>query len=168
MTTNAELQNWGEPPLRPDEESLVELLATLVERQRRGEPVEVERLLQDRPELVPAGREMVEVVSWLQAFAASVLEHSSFQGPPLVAAATETEFPDPFPGEYRICALLGEGASGKVWLADDFGLGIPVALKALCPKGPPERTAAAVAALRQEARILATIRHPNIVGVYTL
>src|SRR5262249_4130800 len=76
--------------------------------------------------------------------------------------------PDPFPGEYTLRAFLGEGSFGKVWLADDLNLGIPVALKTLRFAGPSEAGAQALAALCNEARTLAGITHPNIIPVYAL
>src|SRR5262245_56300902 len=115
MMINADLAHWGEPPADPAEESLVALLATIVERRQRGEPVDVERLLHDHPDLIPAGKEMAEVVTWLQEFAASVLEHSGFLAPrPAGGGVTppstgEAVFPDPFPGEFLVRGLLGEG-----------------------------------------------------------
>lgn len=74
--------------------------------------------------------------------------------------------PDPFPGEFRFLRLLGEGAFGSVWLADDLNLGIQVAIKTLhardgMPLSPPARDY-----LRREARLLAQVRHPNVVHVY--
>jgi len=34
-----------------------------------------------------------------------------------------TTFPDPFPNEYRVTGVLGEGAFGKVWLAEQLNVG---------------------------------------------
>jgi len=68
--------------------------------------------------------------------------------------------PDPFPGEYRLRQLLGEGAHGAVWLADDLKLACPVAMKTV--RGRPS----ALAALERDARFLARIRHPNVVRVH--
>jgi serine/threonine protein kinase len=65
-------------------------------------------------------------------------------------------------------ALAGKGAFSWVWLADDLGLGIPVALKSLPLSKSPEARATALAALRSEARLLAALNHPNIVRVHAL
>lgn len=73
--------------------------------------------------------------------------------------------PQPFPGEYEFRALLGEGSFGQVWLAEDVKLGIPVALKTVRLQAEAERQARALAALENEARILARVRHPNVVQV---
>ena len=84
------------------------------------------------------------------------------QGTPPEPAA----LPDPFPGEFPIRRLLGKGAFGKVWLADELKLGRQVALKTL--KLPAASTLGphVLAALRKEAHHLAQLDHPNIVRVH--
>jgi len=64
---------------------------------------------------------------------------------------------------FRVLRLLGEGASGHVYLAQDLSLGRHVALKLLRPEllGPPgaER-------MLEEARTTARFSHPHIVTVH--
>jgi eukaryotic-like serine/threonine-protein kinase len=62
--------------------------------------------------------------------------------------------------------LLGEGSFGQVWLADDLHLGRRVALKVIRPGGDPAAAARRLGHLRDEARLLAAVRHPNVVAVY--
>jgi serine/threonine-protein kinase len=67
-------------------------------------------------------------------------------------------------GAYRIVAPLGAGGMGKVWRATDERLGRDVALK-LLPEAlaeDPER----VARFGREAKLLASLNHPNIAHVY--
>ncbi len=59
---------------------------------------------------------------------------------------------------YEILGLLGTGASGEVWLADEPEPGRAVALKILRRGG-----VASAEVLRREIRILAQIVHPNLV-----
>src|SRR5262249_15100842 len=66
----------------------------------------------------------------------------------------------------RFRALLGEGTFGRVWLADDVGLGIPVALKTVRLRGGVEQRSRALAALQREAKLMGPLKHPNIVQVY--
>src|SRR5919204_5057426 len=65
---------------------------------------------------------------------------------------------------YRIVAPLGRGGMGVVYLAEEVGLGRPVALKLLPP------ALAGDAAFRRrflrEMRVAAAIDHPNIVPIY--
>jgi tRNA A-37 threonylcarbamoyl transferase component Bud32 len=77
----------------------------------------------------------------------------------------ESVSPPAVPG-YHVTHRLGEGGYGTVWKADDLHLGRAVALKAL--RVPPDVPGGAgqLVALRQEARQLAAVDHPNVVRVY--
>ncbi len=67
-------------------------------------------------------------------------------------------------GVYEIVSRLGEGGMGEVYRARDTRLHREVAIKVL-PEllvGDPERTAR----FRREARVAASLNHPNIAAVY--
>src|SRR3972149_230868 len=67
---------------------------------------------------------------------------------------------------YQISAHLGSGGFGDVYQATDTKLGRSVAIKLL-----PEafaRDAERVARFRREARVLASLNHPNIAAIYGL
>ncbi len=70
-----------------------------------------------------------------------------------------------FCGRYRVVRRLGSGATATVFLAEDERLGRPVAVKRL---HGAEVTDATAERLRREARIMAGLRHPNLVGVYDM
>lgn len=67
-------------------------------------------------------------------------------------------------GRYRIERLLGEGAMGSVYLAQDTQLNRAVALKV--PKTTAMSTSTLVERFYREARTAATLRHPGICPVY--
>jgi hypothetical protein len=65
---------------------------------------------------------------------------------------------------FRITAKLGEGGMGEVWQAEDTKLGREVAIKI-----PPEAFVAdpeRLARFEREARMLATLDHANIAGIF--
>src|SRR3990172_5482666 len=67
---------------------------------------------------------------------------------------------------YQITAHLGSGGFGDVYQATDSKLGRSVAIKLL-----PEafaRDAERVARFQREARVLASLNHPNIAAIYGL
>jgi len=67
-------------------------------------------------------------------------------------------------GRFAIEGELGRGAQGAVYLASDTRLGRKVALKTLQVGDDPDH--ALVAGLLDEARIVSTLAHPNIVTLY--
>ena len=69
-------------------------------------------------------------------------------------------------GPYTVSRELGRGGMGVVYLAQDTRLGRQVAIKAL-----PEHLAAdpdRLARFQREARVLASLNHPNIAGIHGL
>ena len=66
-------------------------------------------------------------------------------------------------GSYRVTALLGAGAMGKVYRAEDVERGTPVALKVLHPFLSANKEAGA--RFRREAFVGVRLLHPNCVAV---
>lgn len=67
---------------------------------------------------------------------------------------------------YELCGLLGRGGLGEVLLATDTQLDRKVAIKRLYQN--PEATAETAAAAIREARVLASLLHPNVVAVFDI
>ncbi len=67
-------------------------------------------------------------------------------------------------GPYEILGQLGAGGMGEVWRARDAALDREIAIKILPASvaGQPER----LARFDREARVLASLNHPNIAGIY--
>ena len=67
-------------------------------------------------------------------------------------------------GPYEIIAPLGAGGMGEVYRARDTRLGRDVAIKSLPPAfaQDPER----LARFEREAKLLASLSHPNIAGIF--
>src|SRR5271169_2978129 len=69
-------------------------------------------------------------------------------------------------GSYEVVAPLGSGGMGEVYRAHDSKLGRDVALKVL-----PEafaRDTQRMARFEREAKVLASLNHPNIAAIYGL
>ena len=67
-----------------------------------------------------------------------------------------------FADRYRVIRRLGAGGMATVWLAEDERLGREVAVKRLKTDAPGD----SLARFRREARLGATLNHPNFVSVY--
>jgi formylglycine-generating enzyme required for sulfatase activity/predicted Ser/Thr protein kinase len=79
------------------------------------------------------------------------------------AAAVSDSVPETF-GRYRLIKLLGEGAMGSVYLAEDTQLRRQMALKV--PKFSGDAGALSLERFYREARAAAALRHPNICPVF--
>src|SRR2546425_4353617 len=71
-----------------------------------------------------------------------------------------------FAARYRIVSLLGRGATGEVYRADDLKLGQRVALKLLSASGGPHH--GSVVRFIAEVRLARDIAHPNVCRVYDI
>ena len=69
-------------------------------------------------------------------------------------------------GPYQVIETLGQGGMGVVYLAHDTRLARKAALKAILPG--EEHDAMPLERLRREARVLASLSHPNLATVYGL
>ena len=69
-------------------------------------------------------------------------------------------------GPYDVTALIAQGGMGEVYRARDMKLGRDVALKVLPDvfADDPER----LGRFQREARVLASLNHPNIASIYGL
>jgi serine/threonine protein kinase len=71
-----------------------------------------------------------------------------------------------FGDRYRIVEMLGRGATGEVYRADDLRLGQPVALKFLPPHLAENEGARA--RIRNEVRVARQVSHSNVCRVYDI
>ena len=69
-------------------------------------------------------------------------------------------------GAYEVTALIGQGGMGEVYRARDTKLRLDAALKVLPDvfADDPER----LARFQREAKVLASLNHPNIASIYGL
>jgi serine/threonine protein kinase len=167
-----------EPPAGAEEALLAEFLDEALARLNQGEAFSARQLLAGHPHLVERGERLLAEAHALLRTAAGVRRQElilesevlslSAEGRPAaaVAAGTVGELPDPFPGEFRVVRQLGKGAFGTVWLAEDLHLGRPVALKTILPAGANRPAGLGLERLREEARLLAAVRHRNVVAVH--
>src|SRR5262245_16469549 len=82
---------------------------------------------------------------------------------PLTAGASSGFVPPAAVEEYRILRPLGHGSMGQVYLGHDTRLDRPVAIKFIAT---PQPDGAVRDRFFVEARAIARLSHPNVVGIY--
>jgi serine/threonine protein kinase/predicted Zn-dependent protease len=135
----------GSDPNRTLDSHLAELFGLCVDRHNAGEPLDLEALRREHPD---CAEELIERLRVFQA---------------LDSKACDGAVADVF-GGYRIVRELGRGGMGVVYEAVETAMERRVALKVL-PAGlrVDQRS---VVRFRREARVIAKLRHPNIVAIY--
>jgi eukaryotic-like serine/threonine-protein kinase len=83
--------------------------------------------------------------------------NAAFRAPP------PSDAPRLIAERYRLERLLGEGGMGSVWMARNVMLDLPVALKIVRPEARGQDTCER---LLMEARVEASLAHPNVVRVF--
>jgi eukaryotic-like serine/threonine-protein kinase len=142
------------------QELLLELLDRYQEAEEGGQPLEVERLCADCPDLLAGLRRLIELHRELKGLA-------DCDEPVTLAAggAAPESAPDlpSIPG-YELLRELGRGGMGVVFEARHLGLNRLVALKVVLAS----RLAGteALARFRSEAQTVACLQHANVVQVF--
>ncbi len=98
-----------------------------------------------------------------------LVDSGALRGPIWEDVARELESLDELsPGDevglYEIRDLVGKGGMGAVYRARDLTLGRDVAIKALTRGFPPD--ASTLRRFEREAKLLASLNHPNIAAIY--
>jgi serine/threonine protein kinase len=69
-------------------------------------------------------------------------------------------------GRYQLLRLIGQGAMGKVYLAQDTRINRQVAIKVINPYHGDEATNDAARLFQREAQTIAKLNHPHILPLF--
>lgn len=139
------------PADNQEDELLVKLVEEALGRIDKGETLNTAEICRDRPELIVALDEVLEMSGALPSLQADAAHVDRLAGELLC-------------DRYRLQDCIGRGAMGMVYFAQDLELNRAVAVKIL-----DERLfydPSAKQRFTREARALATVQHPNVVSVY--
>jgi serine/threonine protein kinase/dienelactone hydrolase len=141
-----------------------EAVRRFVDAQLRGQEPDLDALVSEHPELEAQIRERIRRLQRINGLFDSLahateeeLESAGRLDGPVLAPGMRI-------GEFRIERELGRGGAGVVYLAHDTKLDRPVAIKSVPADvlGSPR----ARSRLMREARLLASLNHPNIAVIY--
>ena len=139
-----------------DQDRIAELLLQWEEAWENGRDLSIDDLCHDCPELVDVLGQLIKALkatSW-------VVSHESTDSVPNSEVCSD-HVPSMIQERYRIDAFVGQGGYGQVYKAYDEKLGRTVAVKV-----PRSSHLNVNEGLQEEARRLAQLRHPGIVGVH--
>jgi serine/threonine protein kinase len=147
-----------------DDDRLLELVVCCEELREAGQPVDVEEVCRDCPELVPALRERLRALGALDAaldIDTTLLSAEALAGD----SAPRRDARPTLPG-YEILRELGRGGMGVVYQARQVALGRMVALKVLL--GGRHASETTRARFQAEVESIARLQHPNLIQVFEI
>ena len=166
---------------QPREEQLNELIAEYLRRVDGGEELDPDQFIAPYPGLAESFAQYLDdaaFVDGLRQSRAAGGEGASAGRDTAGSPAAEETIPPSYAaggrktpearqfGRYRLVRLLGQGAMGAVYLAEDPELRRHVALK--IPKFLEDEDAGSRERFYREARAAATLNHPNICQVHDI
>lgn len=136
-----------------DEELLADLVDVFLQRVRAGERLSVEGFVEEHPECREGLLELLPALLDMEGLSRSTMQ----------AASVEVCFPEQL-GDYRLLERIGSGGMGTVFRALQVSLNREVAVKVLSPSWNAESRH--LLAFENESRVIAALRHTNIVEVF--
>lgn len=135
------------------EEMVAELAEAFLERLRAGEPVTVRNYIAEHPEVAAELNELLPAMVDMEGLSRQTL-------PP---APVMAHYPEHL-GDYHLLERIGSGGMGTVFRARQESLNREVAVKILAPSWNSD--ARHSEAFENESRVIASLRHTNIVEVF--
>ena len=140
-----------------------EALRQFVDAHMRGEKPDVDEFVDSYPEFEDQIRQKVQSFKRIDALFDTVMQ------------SDETEFADTATGDdlvgrkvgsFEIAEIIGRGGMGVVYLAQDTKLDRSVAVKSI--PTDLQKSSTAQARFRREAKLLASLNHPNIAVIHEI
>jgi serine/threonine-protein kinase len=140
-----------------------EILTQFVSAYIEGEQPDIERFVEQYPDYEAQVRQRVEGLCEIDSLFRSLVQadDTEFDGPAALHDLTGQKV-----ASFEVQKVIGRGGMGVVYLARDAKLGRQVAIKSV----PAEllRSSTARTRLKHEAKLLASLNHPNIGVIYDI
>ena len=145
------------------EHILEEAVQQFVDAQLQGREPDIDEFVKQYPEFEHQLRQRILNLEKIDTLFDSLVQadESDFEG-----AVTEPDLVGRKIGSFEIVEMIGRGGMGVVYLAHDTKLDRSVALKSMPAKLAGDSTAQA--RFRREAKLLASLNHPNIAVIHEI
>jgi serine/threonine-protein kinase len=145
------------------ENTIEEAVRQFVDAKWQGKEPDIDEFVRQYPGLERQIRQSIQDVQKIDTLFASLVQadESDFEN-----AAAGLELVGEKIGSFEIVEMIGRGGMGVVYLARDTKLDRSVAIKSIPPKLAGDSTTRT--RFRREAKLLASLNHPNIAVIYEI